>query len=118
MATKAKIAAYCLWCLQEERLRAGQTRYDLQALTRELTEKQPALTDADISEGMSYLIELLIASSETDQVARRRSIAQASVSTLAKAPDPLPGRPQRPGPRARRQKSRVAAARIEVEPSP
>ena len=74
--------AYDLWCLQEDRLRAGQPLESMDTLVRELQARNPRLDAAIIHRGVEHLLARLFAENEVSLARRQRWIFHASLSSV------------------------------------
>jgi hypothetical protein len=86
--------AYDLWCLQEDRLRAGQPLESLDALVRELQARNPRLKAATLERGVAHWLDRMFAENEARLARRRRWIFHASRSSVSarRAPAAVPGK--------------------------
>ena len=71
-----KRIAYDLWCLQEDRRIAGQPLENLDALVRELRERQPQLPDAALHQGVEHFLAWMLAETAARLAGRQRYFFQ------------------------------------------
>ena len=67
-----KRIAYDLWCIQEDRRIAGQPLENLDALVRELRERQPQLPDAALHQGVEHFLAWMLAETAARLAGRQR----------------------------------------------
>ncbi|MBK8185617.1 MAG: hypothetical protein IPK63_23080 [Candidatus Competibacteraceae bacterium] len=84
----AQEIAYDLWCIQEDRLRAGAPLVGLGMLVSELHERHPDWDDTLIEQGVSVFLNEQLHSRQKSVTQRQRLLFQLTVLASGACPAP------------------------------